>query len=180
MDIASIVPLAVYAVLSVHGAGVRIAMLVVIGVGTGAAMVAAALPSVRTSERLTRRGFGHWLALHAPVSRRDALWSWILVCGSWLTRAAALLLLLDALGLRPSFAIAAAYVAAGAGANALPVGPAGAATEAGAGAAVLAGAGIATPQAIALAATAQGLTAASGGLLALFGASLLRSRRRGA
>lgn len=180
MDIASIVPLAVYAGLSVHGAGVRIAMLVVIGVGTGAAMVAAALPSVRTSARLTRRGFGHWLALHAPVSRRDALWSWLLVCGSWLTRAAALLLLLDALGLHPSFALAAAYVAAGAGANALPVGPAGAATEAGAGAAVLAGAGIATPQAIALAATAQGLTAASGGVLALFGASLLRARRKAA
>jgi len=178
MDISASVPLAVYALLSVHAASVRIAMLVIVGVGVGAAAVAAVLPSVRASERLTRRGFGHWLALHAPVSRRDALWSWCLVCGSWLARAAALLLLLYALGLHPSFALATAYVAAGAGANALPVGPAGAATEAGAGAAVLAGAGIPTAQAIALAVTAQGLTCAAGATIALLGAGMRRARRR--
>lgn len=179
LDIAAIVPLAAYATIRVHAdAAVHVGLLVVMGVGVGAAVVAAALPSIRTSERLMRRGLGHWLALHAPVSRRDTLWSWFLVCGSWLARAAALLLLLDALGLGGSFTLAAAYVVAGAGASSLPVGPAGAATEAGAGAAVLAGAGVSKAQAIALAVTAQGMTAAAGGLLALLGVSLARRSAR--
>jgi uncharacterized membrane protein YbhN (UPF0104 family) len=180
MDMAALTPFAALAAVSAEtGYAVRVTMAALTGVGVGAGLLAAALPRVRGSERIVRFRLGHWLALHAPSSHRDAIWSWLLVAGSWLTRAAGLYVLLDAVGLNAPFAVATAYVVAGAGAAALPVGPAGAATQAGVGAAVLAGAGIAARDAVAFAVAAQSLTIVAGALLGGLGGgiSLLRRRR---
>jgi uncharacterized membrane protein YbhN (UPF0104 family) len=153
-------------------------MLVLTGVGVGAALLTAALPSVRGSGRIARYRLGRWLATHAPASYREAAWASLLVAASWVTRAAGLYVLLAAVDLRSSFAVATAYVVAAAGAAALPVGPAGAATQAGVGAAVLAGAGIGGDSAIALAVAAQALTAVVALALALFGVAVTAHARR--
>jgi hypothetical protein len=169
IDVAALIPFSAYAAVTTPGGADRAVMCVLVGVGVGAAGVATILPSVQGSARLAGTGVGHWVARHAPVSRRDTLWAWVLVAASWLTQCAALLILINALGLHGSFSAATAYVVAGAAASTLPIGPAGAATEAGAGAAVLHGAGVSTAQAIALAVTAQALMTAAGAALAAFG-----------
>jgi uncharacterized membrane protein YbhN (UPF0104 family) len=182
MDMAALTPFAAFAAVAVHASfAIRLTMAILTGIGVGAGLLAAALPSIRSSERLVRYRLGHWLAVHAPTSPTDAAWSWLLVAGSWLTRTAGLFVLLGALGLHASFPVATAYVVAGAGAAALPMGPAGAATQAGVGAAVLSGAGIDTADAIALAVAAQALTVGAGAVLGLFGGFVhLRAGRRAA
>jgi uncharacterized membrane protein YbhN (UPF0104 family) len=178
--VAALVPFSAFSTIGTSaGYAVRIGMAAMTGIGVGAALLAAALPSVRGSERLMSYRLGHWLAVHAPSSRRDASWSWLLVGASWVARAAGMYLLLIAVGLDAPFAVATAYVVAGAGAAALPIGPAGAATQAGVGAAVLASAGIQTRDALAFAIAAQSLTVAAGAVLAGFGAGVaLLTRRR--
>lgn len=181
MDMAGLVPFAAFATAAVDAdVGVRTAMTALLGIGVGAALVGAALPTLRHRERIVRFRLGHWLARHAPSSHRDAIWSWLLVAASWLTRVGGLYVLLDAVGLRAPFPVATAYVVAGAGAAALPIGPAGAVTQAGIGAAVLAGAGIATRDAVAFAVVAQSLTVLAGACLGGLGTavSLLRRSRR--
>jgi hypothetical protein len=180
LDIATLTPFAIVAAFT-SGAGyaVRLSMALIAGMGFGAGVVAITLPMIRRSERLTKFRLGHWLAVHAPASRRDAGWASTLVCASWLSRAGGIFLLLHALGLPASFGLASSYVTAGAAAASLPIGPAGAATQAGVGAAVLAGAGVGTSDAIALAVAAQGLTVAAGATFAGFaGATHLWQRRR--
>ena len=180
MDMAALTPFAIFAALAVRANYVvRVAMIGLAGVGVGAAILAAALPSVRGSERLMSYRLGHWLGRHAPSSPVDAAWSWLLTGLSWAARIAGLFVLLDALGMHTSYAVATAYVVAGAAAAALPVGPAGAATQAGVGAAVLAGAGFQTSDAVALAVSAQALTVGVGAALGLFGGAVhLGARRR--
>jgi len=96
---------------------------------------------------------------------------------AWLARAAAIFILLSALGFAVSFALALTYLAAGAAAGALPISPAGAATQAGVGAAVLAAAGIDAAQAVAFAITAQALTVLAGATIVLFTIVLHGGRR---
>ncbi len=169
MDMAALTPFAVFAAVAVPGSvGVRVTMLVLTGICVGAGLLALALPSIRRSDRLIRYRLGHWLAVHAPASRLDALWAWLLVACSWLTRVAGLFVLLDALGLDANFSVAASYVVAGAGAAALPIGPAGQATQAGVGAAVLAGSGIHTKEAVTIALAAQLLTVTAAAVIAGF------------
>jgi uncharacterized membrane protein YbhN (UPF0104 family) len=153
-------------------------MIVLACVGVGAALLTAALPSIRGSGRIVRYRLGRWLAAHAPASYREAVWASLLVAASWVTRAAGLYVLLDAVGMRTSFAVATAYVVAAAGAAALPVGPAGAATQAGVGAAVLTGAGFDAESAIALAVATQAHTAVVALARALFGVGLTTHGRR--
>lgn len=179
LDMAALTPFAAYSAFFVHASyAVRVPLLILMGVGVGAALLAAALPSIRGSGRIARYRLGRWLAAHAPASYREAVWASLLVGGSWATRAAGLFVLLDAVGLRTSFAAATAYVVAAAGASALPVGPAGAATQAGVGAAVLSGAGIDSESGIALAIAAQALTVVVALALALFGVGVTTHGRR--
>ncbi|HET8527536.1 MAG TPA: lysylphosphatidylglycerol synthase domain-containing protein [Gaiellaceae bacterium] len=179
LDMAALTPFAAFAAGFVRASyAVRVPMLALTGVGVGAALLTAALPSIRGSGRIARYRLGRWLAAHAPASYREAVWAVLLVAGSWVTRAGGLYMLLDAVGLRSSFAVATAYVVAAAGASALPIGPAGAATQAGVGAAVLAGAGIDAEPAIALAVAAQALTAVVAVALALFGVAVTSHARR--
>lgn len=179
MDVAALAPFAAYTAVDAHANGyVRGTMLALAGVGVGAALLAAALPSIRGSERLVSYRLGHWLAVHAPNSYVDALWSWLLVGASWLTRVGGMYVLLGAVGLTVPFTSATAYVAAAAGAAALPVGPAGAATQAGAGAAILTGAGLSGRDALAFAVAAQALTVAAGAVLAALGVGVVAVTRR--
>ena len=179
IDMAALTPFAAYTAVATDADGyVRAAMLALTGVGVGAAALAAALPSIRGSERLVSYRLGHWLALHAPNSYVDALWSWLLVAASWLTRAGGMYVLLTAVGLTVPFTAATAYVAAAAGAAALPVGPAGAATQAGVGAAILTGAGISGREALAFAVGAQALTVAAGAVLGVLGAGVTLTKQR--
>lgn len=179
VDMAALTPFAAYTAVATSADGyVRATMFVLTGVGVGAALLAAALPSIRGSERLVSYRLGHWLALHAPNSYADAVWSWLLVAASWLARAGGIYVLLGAVGLTVPFTAATAYVAAAAGAAALPVGPAGAATQAGVGAAVLAGAGVSGREALAFAIGAQALTVAAGAVLGALGAGVTLKKQR--
>src|SRR5205814_648739 len=73
---------------------------------------------------------GRWLSPRTTSLRR-ALQAWVLVSICWIVRAAALFLLLGALGIGYSFPLALLFLCAGAAAGALPIGPAGAATQVG-------------------------------------------------
>lgn len=178
VDAVALAPLAAAAAAGADtGLIVRIGFAVVAGAGVGAGIVLAVLPRISASERLGRYRLTRWLSLHAPASRRDAAWSFVFVSAAWLARAAAIFILLSALGFAVSFALALTYLAAGAAAGALPISPAGAATQAGVGAAVLAAAGIDAAQAIAFAITAQTLTVLAGATILLFSIVLHGGRR---
>ena len=101
----------------------------------------------------------------------------LLVTTGWLLRAVALVVLLAALGFGISFPLAVAFLTAGAAAAALPIGPAGAATQAGAGAAVLTSAGIDATEAVAFAVVAQTLAVLAGAAVVLGTAAVLGSRK---
>ena len=101
---------------------------------------------------------------------------------AWLIRAVGLAVLLTAFGFDSSFWLAVAYLSAGAAAAAFPIGPAGAATQAGAGVLVFTSAGIATDDAVAFAVIAQSLFVLAGAAVVLatlvaHGWPKLRARR---
>jgi uncharacterized membrane protein YbhN (UPF0104 family) len=178
LDTAALMPFAsAAAVTSEATLGIRIAFAVVAVAGVVAATLIAALPRIAASERLERYRVTRWLSQHAPASTRDVRRASILVTTGWLLRAVALLVLLAALGFGVSFPLAIAFLAAGAAAAALPIGPAGAATQAGAGAAVLASAGIGATEAVAFAVVAQTLSVLAGAAVVLVAAVVLSRRR---
>jgi uncharacterized membrane protein YbhN (UPF0104 family) len=178
VDTVALAPLAAAAAVATETSLiVRIAFAVVAGAGVGAGIVLAALPRIVASERLGHYRLTHWLSRHAPASRRDALWSFVFVSAAWLARGAAIFILLSALGFAVSFGLALTYLAAGAAAGALPISPAGAATQAGVGAAVLAAAGIDAARAVAFAIAAQALTVLAGATIVLFTIALHGGRR---
>jgi hypothetical protein len=78
---------------------------------------------------------GRWLSPRTTSLRR-ASQAWVLVSICWIVRAL-LFLLLGALGIGYSFPLALLFLCASAAAAALPIGPAGAATQVGGGAAAL-------------------------------------------
>jgi hypothetical protein len=121
------------------GAGIaaRAALAVVAGAGIAAAAV---LPRLAGSELALRLRLGRWLSPRTTSLHR-ATHAWAFVFGCWLVRGVACFILLGTLGLGYSFPLALLFLCAGAAA-ALPIGPAGAATQAGAGTAALAAAGI--------------------------------------
>jgi hypothetical protein len=173
IDAAAMTPLAATAAAETNaGPGVRVAFAVVAGAGLGAAVVLAALPRISSSERLGRFRLTHWLNRHAPGSPADAAYALLFVGASWLARAGGVALLLAALGFGVSLPLALAYLCAGAATGALPISPAGQATQAGVGAAVLAAGGIGSSEAVAFAIAAQLLTVAAGAVVVLFAAAL--------
>ena len=80
-------------------------------------------------------------------------------------------------GFGSSFELAVAYLSAGAAAAAFPIGPAGAATQAGAGVLVFTSAGIVTNDAVAFAVIAQSLFILAGAAVVL-AMLVLRARRK--
>jgi uncharacterized membrane protein YbhN (UPF0104 family) len=123
------------------GIGARVALLVVAAGGVAAAAVIVALPRLAASRRALRFRLGRWVSPRTTSLRR-ASEAWALVSACWLVRAVAAFLLLGTLGVGYSFPLALLFLCAGAAAAALPIGPAGAATQVGAGTATLVASGV--------------------------------------
>ena len=86
----------------------------------------------------------------------------------WLVRAVALFVLLGALGVGYSVPLALLFLCAGAAAAALPIGPAGAATQVGAQTAALLASGVAASQALSVAVSVGMLGVLAGSAILLF------------
>src|SRR5437867_6780016 len=129
------------------GIGVRAGLALVAAGGVAAAAVIVALPRLAASRRALRFRLGRWLSPRT-TSLQSAAEAWVLVTACWLVRAAALFLLLGTLGVGFSFPLTLLFLCAGAAAAALPVGPAGTATQVGAHTAALISSGVGASQAL--------------------------------
>ena len=161
IDAIALTPLASVAAASAHSTAVRVALALVAAAGVGAAVVLVVLPRVMACGRLVRFRLARWLHERSPCARETAKAA-ILVHASWLVRAAGVLLLLGGLGLGLSFPLAMLFLCAGAASAALPVGPAGAATQAGGGAVILIASGVTTSAALDFALASQALAVMAG------------------
>jgi len=167
LDSAALTPLAsVAAGLTDLSAWQRAGLAVVAGAGVGSTAIVLLLPRLAGHPRLGRFRIVRWLSIHS-AGTVEAAQAWIFIACSWSLRAVALYVLFLALGLNASFVLALLFLCASAASAALPVAPAGQATQAGAGAAVLVLAGVGTPSAIAFAVAAQGLIVLTGALVVL-------------
>jgi Lysylphosphatidylglycerol synthase TM region len=167
IDSVALAPLAlVAAILPGVGWWVRSGLAVVAGAGAMAAVLILALPRLAATRRFLRFRLGRWLGSRT-TPRGLAAQAWALVSTCWLVRAVATFLLLGGLGIGFSVPLALLVLCAGAAAAALPVGPAGAATQIGAGATALIASGIDTSQALAAALTLGTLGVLSGGAVFL-------------
>ncbi|HEY4440293.1 MAG TPA: lysylphosphatidylglycerol synthase domain-containing protein, partial [Candidatus Elarobacter sp.] len=161
LDNAALTPMASVAAINANSMLVRAGFLVVAVAGVAAAAVVACLPMLARRDRVQRFRAGRWLASHTHHTKET--WAaWILVSVSWSLRATAVFLLLNALSLHSSFPLAFAFVCASAASAALPIAPAGAATQAGAGAAILIAAGMHGREALAFSVAAQALIIVTG------------------
>jgi hypothetical protein len=162
IDSVALAPLAaVGAVLPGIGIGVRAGLGVVAFAGVTAALLILVLPRLAVNPRALRYRLGRWLSPRT-ISRRRAMEAWVLVSACWLVRAVALFLLLGTLGVGFSVTLALLFLCAGAAAAALPIGPAGAATQVGAGAASLIASGVGSSEALAAALAVAALGVLSG------------------
>jgi uncharacterized membrane protein YbhN (UPF0104 family) len=128
IDCVALAPLALAAaVFTGAGNGVRAGLAVVAVAGVAAAALIVALPRFAASTRTIRFRLGRWLRPRTTSLRR-ASEAWVLISICWIARAAALFLILGALGIGYSFPLALLFLCAGAAAAALPIGPAGATT----------------------------------------------------
>jgi hypothetical protein len=168
VDSAALAPLAfVGAAFPGAGVGVRAGLTVVAVGGVAAAAVIVALPRLAASRRALRFRLGRWLNPRT-TSLRGAVEAWALVSACWLVRAVALFLLLGTLGVRFSFPLALLFLCAGAAAAALPIGPAGTATQVGAQAATLIASGVGASKALAVSISVGALGVFSGAAILLF------------
>jgi hypothetical protein len=126
-----------------------------------AAGVIIALPRLASRPRLARFRVVGWLAPRA-TPWREATHAWGLVLASWIIRAIAIFVLLRAVGIGLSFPMAVMFICAGAATAALPIGPAGAATQITAGTTLLVVSGVETSEALGFALAAQLLLILSG------------------
>jgi uncharacterized membrane protein YbhN (UPF0104 family) len=167
IDSAALTPMASVAagVTDISG-WMRVGLAIIGAAGVAAAAVVLTLPRVARSGRLARFRLAGWIEGHSTTAR-ESIRAWAIVSASWLARAFALYLLLRAVGVGHSFPLALLFLSASAGAAVLPLGPAGAATQAGAGAAVLAVAGVPVAKAVAFALTAQTLLVLAGAAIVL-------------
>jgi len=166
LDNAALTPLASVAAASSESWGVRAGFALVAAAGVAAAVVVALLPKLVGWRRVMQFRLGRWLAAHTHCTK-EAWAAWLLISVSWTLRGTAVFLLLNALALPGSFALALAFLCASAASAALPIAPAGAATQAGAGAAILALSGVGTPEAIAFSVAAQALVIVTGAAVVL-------------
>ena len=167
IDSVALAPLAlVAAVLPGVGWGVRTGLAVVAVAGVAAAALILALPRLAGTSPFLRFRLGRWLGPRM-TSRLLAVQAWALVSACWYVRAIALFLLLGGLGVGFSVPLALLFLCAGAAAAALPIGPAGAATQIGAGAAALIASGVDTSLALAAALAVGALGVLSGAVVFL-------------
>ena len=162
IDTVALAPLAIAAAAFPGNSPAVRAGFAVVGIGgVGAALVVLALPRLSARTRLANFRIVGWLAPRA-TPWREAAWAWGLVFTSWLIRVVAIFLLLDAFGIGLSIPLAIMFICAGAASAAIPIGPAGAATQITAGTTLLVVSGIDAPQALGFAVAAQALLIFSG------------------
>jgi uncharacterized membrane protein YbhN (UPF0104 family) len=167
VDSAALTPLASVAAAYSHSSdGIRAALALVAAAGVAAGLLVVALPRLVRSKRLGRFRVVRWLRERSTCPR-EATKAWVLVSGSWALRALAVYVLLAALGVSGSFALALLFLCGTAASAALPIAPAGAATQAGAGTAILVVAGVQTSSAVAFAVSAQALVIVAGAAIVL-------------
>jgi uncharacterized membrane protein YbhN (UPF0104 family) len=155
VDAAALAPLAVAGTLLPGQTLVaRLGLALLAAIGLVAASLVFALPRLARGRRLLRFRFGRWLSSRT-TSLGDASIAWGLASAAWLVRTAAVVVLLGALGVEFSFALAILYLCASSAAAGLPIGPGGTATQAGAGAAVLIASGVGVPAAVGVAVAVQ-------------------------
>ena len=134
----------------------------VIGLGgVGAAAIVLGLPRLCAGTHLARFRLSRWVSLRA-TPWREAARAWGLVLASWLVRVLAIFLLLSTFGIGLSLPLAIMFICAGAASAAIPLGPAGAATQVTAGATLLVVSGVETSHAVGFALAAQTLLILSG------------------
>jgi uncharacterized membrane protein YbhN (UPF0104 family) len=161
LDNAALAPLASVAAADASSWSIRVGFLVVAVGGVAAAFVVAMLPKFSGMRRVMRYRIGRWLAEHTQ-NRRESVAALILISVSWALRGTAVFLLLNALSVNASYVLALGFVCASAASAALPIGPAGAAMQAGAGATLLALNGVPKAEAIAFSVAAQALVVVTG------------------
>jgi hypothetical protein len=166
VDNAALTPLASVAAADANSWITRVGFAAVAGAGVLAAILVAFLPRLSGHRRVTRFRVGRWLAAHMHCTK-EAWAAYLLVSVSWALRGTAVFLLLNALSLHSSFPLALAFLCASAASAALPIAPAGAATQAGAGAAILIASGMHTPDAVAFSVAAQALIVVTGAAVIL-------------
>jgi lysylphosphatidylglycerol synthase-like protein len=167
IDTVALAPLATAAALFPgNSPPVRAGFAVVAIGGVGAAAVVLALPRLSARTRLARFRIVRWLAPRA-TPWREATRAWGLIFTSWLIRVAAIFLLLATFGIALSLPLAIMFICAGAASAAIPIGPAGAATQITAGTLLLVVSGVEAPRALGFALAAQALLIFSGAAIFL-------------
>jgi uncharacterized membrane protein YbhN (UPF0104 family) len=166
LDNAALAPLASVAMADSRSWTVRAGFAVVAVAGVLAALVVAMMPKFAGMRRVMKYRVGRWLSQHT-VLRRESLAALLLISVSWALRGTAVFLLLNALALRGSFPLALGFLCASAASAAVPIGPAGAAMQAGAGATLLALSGVPKADAIAFSVAAQALVVVTGAAVML-------------
>ncbi len=166
LDNAALAPLASVAMTDARSWTVRAGFLIVMVAGVLAALVVSMLPKFAGMRRVMKYRLGRWLSEHTQC-RKESLAALLLISVSWALRGTAVFLLLNALALRGSFPLALGFLCASAASAAVPVGPAGAAMQAGAGATLLALSGVPKADAVAFAVAAQALVVVTGAAVIL-------------
>jgi uncharacterized membrane protein YbhN (UPF0104 family) len=176
LDSAALTPMASVAAAASHSGGVQVGFALVAAAGVAAALLVLSLPRIAQLGFVRRWKVGRWLQEHTACPR-SASQAWFLISVSWSLRGVAVFVLLNALSVGASFPLALAFLCASAASAALPIAPAGAATQAGAGAAILIVGGIPKGEAFAFAVAAQGMIILVGAaLVAVAGLWLLAQR----
>jgi uncharacterized membrane protein YbhN (UPF0104 family) len=164
LDSAALAPMASVAAAASHSGGTQIGFSLVAAAGVAAALLVLSLPRIARTRFIRRWKVGRWLQEHTAC-KRSASEAWFLISVSWALRGLAVFVLLNALAVGASFPLALAFLCASAASAALPIAPAGAATQAGAGAAILILGGVPKSEAFAFAVAAQGMVIIVGAAL---------------
>jgi uncharacterized membrane protein YbhN (UPF0104 family) len=166
LDNVALAPLASVAAADASTWTVKVGFAVVAAAGVLAAAIVASLPRIASRRFLLRFRVGRWLASRGHCNRRAAA-ALFFISISWALRGTAVFLLLQALSMHGSFPLALAFLCASAASAALPIAPAGAATQAGAGAAILMASGMHSGDAVAFSVAAQVLVVGTGMVVVL-------------
>src|ERR671937_1411787 len=161
LDSAALAPMASVAAVASERGGVRAGFALVAAAGLAAALLVFFLPRLACIGWVARFKVGRWLQEHCAC-RRTASQAWLLISVSWALRGLAVFVLLQALSVGASFPLALAFLCASAASAALPIAPAGAATQAGAGAAILIISGVPKGDALAFSVAAQAMVILAG------------------
>jgi hypothetical protein len=180
LDSAALTPAASIAAAASKKGSVQAGFALVAAAGIASALIVLFLPRVGRIGWVARFKVGRWIQEHCAC-RRSASHAWLFISVSWALRAVAVFLLLQALAVGGrSFPIALAFLCASAASAALPIAPAGAATQAGAGAAILYLSGVPKGDAVAFALAAQAMIILAGAVcVAVAGAWHLGARWSG-